>query len=116
MPPPLTLDAKDKAFLKAWDEEIDAEEAEAFALVRQELTDANDARARARAALAPMRAKLLQAAGTTDAAVRALAEDDFARMRKNASALRKKATAALKKRVSTNKAEVKKLLAGVDRR
>ena len=116
MPPTLTLDAADKALLKAWDEEIDAEEAEAFALLRQELSDAQDARTRARAALAPMRTKLLQAAGTTDAEVRTLAENDFARVKKNAAALRKKALAALKKQVSTNKAEVKKLLAGVDRR
>ena len=114
--PPLTLDATDKAFLKAWDEEIDAEEAEELELRKLAQSNEKDARAKSRADLAPMRAALLRQAGTTEADMRKLADQDFARAQKSAAAERKKALAVLKKRTASNKSEVKKLLAGVGRK
>jgi hypothetical protein len=116
MPPNPELDAEDKAFLEAWDEEIEAEEAEELALQRQVIAGEINARARARAAWAPMRAALLQLSGTTEADVRRHADEEFARARESAAAQREKALAILEKWVAARRAEVEKLLSGKERK
>lgn len=109
MPPKVTkLAAADEAFLKAWDAEIAAEEAEERALKKQVRADSRSARVTARAELAQVSAKLLQLAGTTDAAARKRANDEFARARGTAAAQRKRALAVLTKRAQSNAAEARK--------
>jgi hypothetical protein len=116
MPPNSELDAEDAAFLEAWDEEIEAEEAEELALQRQVIADEMEARARAQAAWAPMRAALLELAGVSEADVRKRADEEFGRARETAAALREKALAILEKRVAASRAEVEKLLSGMERK
>ena len=115
MPPKPTDPAADKAFLGAWDAEIESEEADERELRKQGLADAKGARAKARAELAPASAKLLQAAGLTEAGARKRADDEFDRARKTAAAQRARALAMLKKRSQAHADETKKLLAGVKR-
>jgi hypothetical protein len=116
MPPKLTKPAAaDEAFLKAWDAEIAAEEAEERALKKQALADSRSARVTARAELAQVSVKLLQLAGTTDAAARKRADDEFARARDTAAAQRKRALAVLTKRAQANAAEARKMVTGVKR-
>lgn len=116
MPPKVTkLAAADQVFLKAWDAEIDAEEAQERALQKQVLADRRSARVTAQAELAQVSAKLLQVAGTSDAAARKRADDEFARARNTAAAQRKRALAVLTKRAQSNAAEAKRMVAGVKR-
>jgi hypothetical protein len=116
MPPNPGLDAEDMAFLEAWDGEIEAEQAEELALQRQVRADEMEARARAGAEWAPMRAALMELAGTSEADVRKRADEEFAQARETAAARREKALAILEKRVAATRAEVKKLLSGMERK
>jgi hypothetical protein len=116
MPPDPGLDAEDMAFLEAWDVEIEAEEAEELALKRQVRADEMDARARARAEWAPMRAALLELSGISEADVRRRADEEFRRARETAAAQQEKALAILEKRVAASRAEVENLLSNMARK
>ena len=113
MPPPPKLDAADKALLKAWDAEIDAEDAAVSELLKAALRDELDTLGKRQTDHAPIVKRILDVAGLTADAVAKLDDQDFARTRKIAAAAHKRAQAVLKMRTTANAAETRKLLANL---
>jgi hypothetical protein len=109
------FDGSDRKFVDAWDAEIDAQDADDRALRKEAHAAEIEARARRRTELAPISAKLLQAAGSSSDEAQRQADEEFARVRKTGAARRARALDVLKKRLAVNAADAKDVIAGVKR-
>jgi hypothetical protein len=112
---PSTTEEANQAFVRAWDAEIDAEEAEERELRAKARADERGRRLKDRGALATVSGALLRVAGVTEAQARELADAELARARKAGTGQHKRAVAAVKKRARASAAETKNLIAGVKR-
>jgi hypothetical protein len=105
------MDAKFRKVLEAWDAEIETDESELLDLRKQAFAEQRKLRASEQSELAPPSAKLLKAAGITEADARKQADESFERARKTATGARKRALGVLQQRIRANDAEVQRLLA-----